>query len=180
MSKNRIKVPAVVIRTRAEMEAITGQIAALKIQEQQITADMDEQISTVRARFAPALALCWDQIGTGMEAARAWAEANPAEFGKGKSIVLTQAVIGYRTGQPQLKTLKGWTWDRVLEYLRAYPGLRGFIRVKEEVDKAQILATRDNLLDSDLTQMGVRVVQEESFYVEPKLTDVETRETVEA
>lgn len=181
MSKNRIKVPALVIRSRAEMEQLAGQIVELKIKQQQFTAEMDDRINSVRAQFAAQLALLDDNMETAMEAARAWAEANPVEFNGAKSLELTQAVMGYRTGQPQLKTLSGWTWDRVLEKLKSLgAGAAQFVRTKAEIDKQGLLASRETLGPGMLREIGVRVVQEETFFVEPKLTQVEKREVVES
>lgn len=170
MSKNRIKVPALVIRTRAEMETLAGQIAGLKIKAQAETARMDEEINNIRARFAPGLALREDDLATAMDAARAWAEANPAEFGKARSIDMMHAVLGYRMGQPQLKTLSGWTWDRVLEKLKVIGA--AWIRTKEEVDRQGLLANREALGAEYLRSVGTRVIQEETFFVDPKLTEV--------
>ena len=178
MSKNRIKVPALKVpATRAEMEELAGRIAQLKIEVQSITASMDRQIANIREALAPGLGELESQIAAAMESARAWADANPGEFGKAKSIDMTQAVIGFRTGQPQLKRLSGWTWDRVMEKLRT-PGWSAFIRSTEEIDKQALLNERKTIGADRLREAGVRVVQEETFFVEPKLTDVETRETV--
>ncbi len=46
-----------------------------------------------------------------------------------------------------------------------------FIRVKREVDKEGLLSTyaRGEVNDASLREAGIRVVQEESFFVEPKL-----------
>lgn len=171
----RIKSKSPVIKTREEIEALVGDIARLKTYQQQTTALMDERITEVRAEYEQQLGDAEAELAPMVEAVRTWAEANPEAFGKHKSLDLLHGVIGWRIGMPTLKTLSGWTWDRVLEKLKtSYPGLT-FIRTKEEVDKASILAQRETLLDGDLRQMGVRVVQNEAFFIEPKLTEVETK-----
>lgn len=179
MSKNRIKITAVAIpRTRADMEALAGEIAALKICQTQAAAAMDAEINAVRTRYADFNGKRQMAIDERMGAALAWSEAHKADFGDAKSIAMTHAVIGYRTGQPQLKTLKGWTWDRVLESVRTIFGT-DWLRIKVEVDKAKLLSVREGRAD-DFPRIGVRVVQEETFYVEPKVTEVENRETLDA
>jgi phage host-nuclease inhibitor protein Gam len=110
---------------------------------------------------------------------QSWAEANPSEFGALKSLDVTHAVIGWRTGQPTLKTLAGWTWDRVLEKLNLVAAST-YIRLKEEVNKAAILADRESLGAEKLRGMGMRVVQDESFFIEPKITETESTVRVEA
>lgn len=171
----RIKAKAPVIKTREEMEVLVGDIARLKTFQHQTTAAMDQRITEVRSEYEQQLGDAEAELGPMVESVRAWAEANPEAFGKHKSLDLLHGVIGWRIGNPTLKTLSGWTWDSVLEKLKSATTYAGFVRVKEQVDKASILAQRETLLDGDLRQMGVRVVQEESFFVEPKLTEVETK-----
>ena len=48
--------------------------------------------------------------------------------------------------------------------------LPNFIRNKPEVDKEAIIGQRDDLAEF-LPKVGLKVMQEESFYVEPKLTE---------
>lgn len=174
MSK-RIKLKAPTIQTREEMEALVGDIARLKSFQQKTTAIMDQRITEVRAEYEQQLSDAERDLAPMVESVRAWAEANPEAFGKLKSLDLLHGVIGWRVGQPTLKTLSGWTWDRVLEKLKSAATYAGFVRVKEEVDKASILAQRENLLPEDLRRMGVRISQEEAFFIEPKLTAVETK-----
>ena len=49
--------------------------------------------------------------------------------------------------------------------------------MKEEVDKEGLLAAR--LAGDELRAMGVQVVQEESFYITPRLTQPPTRQICE-
>src|ERR1700722_10680443 len=101
------------IQTRAEMEKLVGEIAELKSRQRIYTAEMDAGLNEVRRHYAEALGGLEDEIAARVERARTWAEANLAAFGGARSMELTQGVIGYRTGQPQLKMLTGWTWQRV-------------------------------------------------------------------
>ena len=103
-----------------------------------------------------------------MEHARVWSEANPQEFGAVRSIETVHGTLGWRMGGPSLRTLPGWTWDQVKENLKAVSAM-GYIRVKEEVNKQNLLADRETISAEKLRELGVRVVQEESFFVEPKL-----------
>jgi len=180
MNKKRIKIPAAQVRTRAEMETLAGEIAEMKNRQRAHSAEMDAGLNEIRKRYAAILGGLDEQIAARMELAREWAEANLAEFGAAKSLELTHAVIGYRTGQPQLKTLTGWTWERVLEKLASLPGAGELVRTKVEVNKQQILAERGNLGAERLREMGVRVAQEETFFVDPKLNGVDGRERLAA
>ena len=101
--------------------------------------------------------------------ARAWAGANPHQFGSLRSIETLHGVAGWRTGGPSLRTLTGWTWDRVKETLKTM-GASGYIRIKEEVNKQNLISDRESIGPEKLREIGLRVVQEEIFYVEPNFT----------
>ncbi len=171
MKTNRIKSTQPVLRTREAMESLIGEIAALKNQQRLLTAAMDEQIQAVRGQYEAQLAAQNEALDQKMALARGWSEANPHEFGASRSIETVHGVVGWRTGQPALKTLPGWTFDRVLQTLKSM-GALGYIRVKEEVHKQNLLSDRDALGAEKLREIGLRVVQEETFFVEPKLTEV--------
>jgi len=171
MKTNRIKNTQPVIRTREALESLIGEIAALKNQQRLLTAAMDGQIQEIRGRYEAQLADQNEALEQKMERARVWSEANPQEFGAARSIETVHGALGWRTGQPALKTLPGWTFDRVLQTLKSM-GAPGYIRVKEEVHKQNLLSDRDAIGPEKLREIGLRVVQEEAFFVEPKLTEV--------
>ena len=91
-------------------------------------------------------------------------------FAKKKSLEMVHGTIGFRTGTPKLKTLKGFTWasakNLVCEFLPA------FIRTTEEIAKDKLLADRDvEGMTEKMAQCGIMVAQDETFYVEPKKED---------
>ncbi|MGA2540574.1 MAG: host-nuclease inhibitor Gam family protein [Verrucomicrobiota bacterium] len=171
MKTNRIKNSQPVIRSREAMESLIGEIAALQNQKRLLTAAMDGQIQSIREQYEAQLAAQNEALGQKMEHARVWSEANPHEFGAARSIETVHGTVGWRTGQPALKTLPGWTFDRVLQTLKT-AGALDYIRVKEEVHKQNLLSDRESIGPERLREIGLRVVQEETFFVEPKLTEV--------
>ena len=177
---NRIKLKADQV-TREECEGLVGDICQLKAQECAIKAEMDARLADVRGPYEIQLSAIQEKVAALLPVVRAWADANPEAFGKRKSLDLLQGTIGWRTGNPCLKTLRGWTWDRVLEHLRSIAALQ-FVRTKAEVNKERILAdvSVGSLQVGELTQMGVRVEQAETFYVEPLLTATEHVEKLPA
>lgn len=152
--------------SREEMEALVGEIAALSIDRDSMTVEMDERLQAIRSEYEASLADNRLQLDAKLEAARLWALANPESFGEKKSIEMVHGIIGFRIGMPKLKTLRGCTWNFVLEQL-ARLRLTNYIRSKAEPDRERIIADRDKLSDR-LAALGVEVVQEEAFYVEPK------------
>ena len=177
--KNRIKLNAPALKSRAQAEDVLRQISELTLSRNQAQLDMDAEITRIREQYKTVLSEANRELEQKTELVRAWAEANLSEF-KGKSLDTVHAVIGWRTGQPALKTLSGWTWDRVMEKIKGLPNLLQYIRTKEEVNKQALLADREGFGADGLRLIGLKVLQEESFYVEPKLQQLETRQQTEA
>lgn len=99
-----------------------------------------------------------------------YAMSNPDLFVKRKSIEFSHGKIGFRTGTPKLKCLFK-KWDDSLEKVKQY--LPDFVRVKEEIDKEGLLAHKDEEAFAQLFNVcGVKVEQEESFFIEPKREEV--------
>lgn len=172
--KSRIKTTAPLIDSREQAERMLGEIAGLTIARNHVANNLDRDIQLAREKAEPQITALNQQLKEKTELLRGWAETNPEEFGKKKSIVFAHGIVGFRTGTPKLKTLTRKTWDTVLATLKGLAFGAAYIRIKEEIDKERILSdyAQDALVDSDLTTLGVRVVQEESFFVEPKLEEV--------
>lgn len=169
----RIKQTLITPRTRDEAETIVGQLTELIIAERETKALMDQRVKEIKDEYQAQLVDINERITPLYLRIEAWAEANLESFGRNKSLAMLHGVIGWRTDTPSLKTRKGWTWDRVLETLGTFSPQ--FIRTKEEVDKQAILAARENLLDGDLKTMGVEIVQQVKFFVEPAVTPTEDK-----
>lgn len=176
-TRTKTKAPALVITTRAELESAVGQLAHSTTEKQRLTAEMEQEITMVRARYETPLGTLTADLEAITAAAAEWAARNPGEFpANRKSLALTHGTIGWRIGQPTLKTQPGWTWDRVLEKLTGTEEWMRFIRIKSEVAKDLLLGERETLGPDALKTLGVRVEQAEPFFIEPKLGTVATRQ----
>lgn len=177
----RIKKSAAAVPTpvsRADMENLVGQIATLKRDEAAQKLRMDNTIAKVKADFEESLSKIADEVKPLIVAAENWATSHPEEFGKNKSIKMLHGIVGFRTGMPTLALLnRKWNWQTVTDAVKAH--LPNFIRSVPEVDKAGILAQREEL-EPAFALCGLKVTQDESFFVEPMMTPVEKRETSEA
>ena len=183
MSKSRIKtsaIPAAI--TRDQAESLVSLVTALTIESNALVADMDSEIAKARSRYETSIGNLTARIEKATGTLRDWSLANPEEFGKKKSIEFTQGTIGFRTGTPKLKTLSGFTFARVLDALRSVKWGAAFILVKEDVAKAELIAAHSsqNITPEELRQIGVRVDQDESFFVDPAVTENEPRQSVAA
>ncbi len=167
------------IITREEAERIVGEITLLTTARNRLAAEMDTGIAELRSRYETSLADLQVKIENRTGLVRNWALANPEEFGKRKSLSFLHGVIGFRTGTPKLKTLSGFTFAKVLEKLKSVPWGKTFIRIKEEIDKEALIAAHAEEALSFLNkrEIGIRVDQEESFYIDPAVTGQENRQT---
>lgn len=182
MKKTRIRIVERTAVTREEVESLINEIACIENRRRQLNAEQDAQILAIREQVGPALDMCAQDLKTKSALVQAWAEANPQEFGNKKSVEFPAGKIGFRTGMPKLKCITGWTFARVLEKLLSLPWGAGFVRVKQEIDKEALIAaqTQSTLSPAELREVGVKIDQEESFFIEPDLTPFSKRITEEA
>jgi len=183
MKPMRIKVTLPVIKNREEAEAVMTELATAANEQRSLIALRDDQVLAINSKFEGDLAECAEMLNAKTDALRAWAECNPQEFPTGiKSIKLLSGTLGFRTGTPKLAPLsRAFTWDKVLELLRTAALWQPFVRKIEEVDKQGILALAAAEQDKDkiaeaLKRVGLQVKQDESFFVEPNLTAIESRQ----
>jgi phage host-nuclease inhibitor protein Gam len=137
-------------------------------QIQKINAEIELQCARIREKQADRLSQLDAEREQAFDVLQAYAVENQAElFAKKKSLDMAHGTIGFRTGTPKLKTLKGFTWASVLQMVREF--LPGYVRTSEEVAKDKLLADRDEEGMSDkMSKCGITVAQDETFYVEPK------------
>jgi len=168
MAKTREKKVVVSGVTREQMEEAFGKFALADAKIQGINAKMDAEITKIRDRNADELARWQEQKDAAFDVLQSFATENRAElFTKKKSMETTHGILGFRTGTPKLKTLKGFTWASVLQLLRKFAP--EYVRTTEEVAKDKLLADRDiEEMVEIMPNVGIMVDQDETFFVEPK------------
>ena len=164
----RVKKTVVTGVTREQMEDAFGRYASADAEVQSINAAMDKQFVAIREKHADRLAVLEQEKTEAFEVIQVFATENREElFSKRKSMETTHGTLGFRTGQPKLKTKKGFTWAAVLELLKKFG--KDYVRTVEEPAKDKLLANRDNEECQQLMEdCGIIVAQDETFFVEPK------------
>ena len=138
-----------------------------------ITAEIELRCAQIREKHQERLTQLQTAQDEAFDTLQAYATENQGElFARKKSLEMVHGTIGFRTGTPKLKTLKGFTWASALQLVKEF--LPGFVRTSEEMAKDKLLAERDSEaaagtpLRDVMGKCGIAVVQEETFFVEPK------------
>lgn len=154
--------------TSDQMEQAFSSYAAADARLAKINSTMDVEMTRIRDKYAEEVNRLSDQKDQAFDVLQAFALENREElFAKKKSMETIHGLIGFRTGTPKLKTLKGYTWNAVTNLLKEF--LPSYVRISEEPAKDRLLADRENEeVAPMLARVGVMVDQEESFYVELK------------
>jgi phage host-nuclease inhibitor protein Gam len=153
--------------TKDDAENAFASFAKADARQQEITAKMDLQITNIRQKYADELSELQEQKDEAFEQLQSFAENNRDEFGKKKSLDFQHGILGFRTGTPKLKTLKGFTWASVLGLLKVH--LPSYVRTIEEPAKDRLLADREEPETlKRFKDIGIYVDQDETFFVEPK------------
>ena len=101
--------------TREAADEAFANYAKADAQSAKILADIELQCAKIREKQADKLAELDGIKETAFETLQVYAMENKAElFTKKKSLDMVHGVIGFRTGTPKLKTLKGFTWASAL------------------------------------------------------------------
>jgi phage host-nuclease inhibitor protein Gam len=175
--RNRIKkslTPAAI--TRDQAETALARIRDCEINRQSALAALNRAKAHIDAQYADTLSTYDIAIKQNTETLQHWAEQNPDAFGKLKSITWPDGKFGFRTGTPKLALAsRRLNWKAVLEYLT----LAGrWIRNQPEIDKEAILAdyAGGNVTETQLSGVGLKVIQDETFFIEPTLETADPRQ----
>jgi phage host-nuclease inhibitor protein Gam len=154
--------------TSEQMEQAFSEYATADAQLQKINASIDLKITKIRDEYVDEVGKLTKVKDKAFDILQAFAlEKKDEIFTKKKSMDTIHGTIGFRTGNPQLKPLKGFTWGAVTNLLKEF--LPEYVRTIEEPAKDKLLADREEQeVAGQLQRVGITVVQTESFFVEPK------------
>lgn len=187
MATKRQKKTVITGVSRDAAEEAFASYAKADAQIEKINAEIDLQCAKIREKYQQKLGELTCERECAFETLQAYATENQPElFSKKKSLDMAHGTIGFRTGTPKLKTLKGFTWASALTLVKKY--IPGYVRTSEEIAKDKLLADREleavEFMESEITkkripmcdamaECGIIVTQNETFYVEPKKEDTD-------
>lgn len=158
------------LETQAQFESTVDEICRLSLRKEQLVNNRDQLLADVREEHDPEIERLGADISAKIVLCEKFATVHKETlFGKLKSAASSLGVFGFRTGNPKLVLLsRKWKWDDVLTALRL-KNREDLIRKKEEADKEAL----KRLDEAELAGFGLRIDQDESFYIEPKRDDPE-------
>mgnify|MGYP002785817181 CR=1 FL=1 len=168
----RIRMTNPALRSRADAENCLGQIRALSIEQHERASALEAAKKALDEQYAGRDAEITQALAAQQALLCDWAEANPSEFGDRKSIQMIHGLIGWRIGQPKLSKKSKAKWEDLADIVADSLGSE-YVRTKREVDRERIIADRGTIPPESLREIGLAVVQEESFFIEPRLDQID-------
>lgn len=161
----RLKTPAAAVAVPQSREMAASAIAQIGIASRElsrVTADMNDELAIVKARYEEMAEPLRAKINALTEGLQTWAEANRdtlTQNGKVKTAALTTGELAWRLRPPSVRITGA---EAVLDLLRRL-GLGRFIRTKDEINKDAIL----NEPEAVSAVPGISIQQGEDFVVTP-------------
>jgi len=158
------------ITTQNQFESTVDLICKLQLDREQLITLRDRLLAEIMEEHNPRIETIGADISAKLILCEKFATTHrDTLFGKLKSAASSLGLYGFRTGNPKLVLLnRKWKWNDVLEALKSL-GKTELIRVKEEPDKDAL----KKLDDAELAAIGLRIDQDEAFFIEPKREDPE-------
>ena len=156
------------IQSWTDVDARGKELCELRTRVEEATAKMNGELDSVKAKWEGVIRPAQEEIVLREKGIEDFCRVHQKEFGASRTRALTWVTVAFRLSS-RLATLPRWTWAKVLEALRE-AGERRFIRVREEPDKEAIRAA--GLSDEEMRKVGLRVIQEDLFSVEPVKQEV--------
>ncbi len=167
MAKRNSKTTGQGVTATAYQEALTTYALADANAAKKL-ALMNMELARIREKFEQDITLYTEQKNQAFDIVCDYCMSHRNElFTNTRHVETAWGRLGFRLGNPKLKTLPRYTWDRVLEKTEQL--LPQFVRVKKEVDKEHLLLSRsDESVLPHLSSIGVYVDQDESFFIDLK------------
>lgn len=176
------KIEPIIITSRAGLEATVADVVSLKLQHTQAIAAMEQEIAEVQKRHQENLLTIARQIETREAGVFVYCQKNRAElFPEKKSLDLLLATVGFEMTPPRVeKRSSRDTFGKIGLRLEGLDWGSAYIRYPDpEINKELILSDRAKLAPEQLAEAGLKIEQDENFFIRPK-SDVAEQSVREA
>ena len=153
--------------TKKEVEKVMEGYAQLEVEKEVLQQNYEEELNKLKARFEPQIAALNEHMEDQADQLQYYAETHYQQFKKHRSMSTAFGNLGFRLCPPKVKILEGYDLKEIVENVdQNKPEL---IVVKKSLNKEQILKHREEPEFIEmLHRLGLDVVQDESFFIEPK------------
>jgi phage host-nuclease inhibitor protein Gam len=169
MAKKRIKKEVVVApKNLVEATEYIGKIGEAQRSINRIATTLSEEIEKLKANAVAEAKAFNDSVEGLFEGLYVYAEGNRTELtedDKVRSVKVVNGQFGWRTNPPSVEVKD---IDLAIAELKK-KGLKAYLRIKEELDKEEILKNQD-IVDNLKT---ISIKQDEMFFVKPDDIDTE-------
>lgn len=160
------------ITSKESLISQVGAVVRMKINHTRAVAEMEREVVAVQKRHAAKIDTLLTDIAEAEADILDYSTANRATlFTDAKSIDLPSAVIGFEFTPPRVETTsKRIKWSDVIARLGRLGWGKAYLTTPEpKLDKNALLADRTNLTPEQQLTAGIRFVQDEQFFIRPKL-----------
>ncbi len=157
------------ITSRSELDAVVENIVQLQLNRAELEREQEQEVAGIRQKFRAPLAEIERYLTLETTWVETWARNHPEIFRDRQSLALTHAVIGFRTTPCRVdRASRKWTWGAIAQKLGELAWGRRYLRQPAlEVNKEALLADRHELSPAELRTAGLKMVQEERFFIAP-------------
>jgi len=156
------------LENEVEADLKSSELLQVRLERETAQAELNQRILLLSTEYDARLAKLDIEEEELVASLHDYASRDPQKLlDPARSINLRHAVLQFRTGMPQLKTVSKMTWEKVLENLiKLGYHKKGYVRdLGEEVNKQAIINDRETLTADQLKSIGVKVNQVEHFDV---------------
>ena len=159
------------IESVTEFELACNRLADLGLCEAGLMVERDEAVNKVKLPYQDKLTELAEQKAPLLEVCSRFAVAHKKTlFGENKSRQMVNSIAGFRTSPPRVEKVRSKaTWADVALTLKGLFWGKAYLTTPEpSISKESILADRNTLTEEQLKDAGIRIVQDEEFFVRAK------------
>ena len=157
------------IQNRHQLDAVIENIVQLQLNRAELEGSQEQEITAIRQKYRPSLAELERYLTLETTWAETWARQNPGAFNEKRSMACTHATIGFRVTPPRVdRASRKWPWSAIALKLAEVSWGRRYLSIPApEVNKEAVLSDRAELAAPELRLVGLKIVQEERFFITP-------------
>jgi phage host-nuclease inhibitor protein Gam len=167
----RQKLEPCIIHSRAALETVVADVVKLKLEHTLATAAMEQEIAEIQKRHQENFLGIGRQIEAREAGIFVYCQKNRAAlFPEKKSLDLLLATVGFELTPPRVEKISGKdTFGKIGLRLENLDWGTAYVRYPDpEVNKEKILADRAQLKPDQLQEAGLKIEQDENFFIRPK------------